>query len=78
MDGTPTLRLNEFILASLAANKVDHGSDSVRPDLGQPTELKFELDATSKKYIAEAEQHFAELVGQHDLHVSMTNIILFQ
>lgn len=57
------------MLASLAANKIDHGSDNVRSELVEPQELKFQLDATSKKYIAEAEQHFDELVGQHDMHV---------
>ncbi|KAG1776190.1 acyltransferase ChoActase/COT/CPT [Suillus placidus] len=72
MDGTPTLRLNEFILASLAHNKVDLGaprSSSTGTNLPQPAELKFELDATCKKYINEACQHFDELVGQHDMQV---------
>jgi carnitine O-acetyltransferase len=68
MDGTPTLRLNEFMLASLAHNKVDHGSTAVR-DLPQPEELRFELDATSKTYISEAEKHFDELMAKHDLSV---------
>jgi len=73
MDGTPTLRLNEFILASLAHNKVDLGaprSSLTGTNLPQPTELKFELDATCKKYIDEACQHFDELVGEHDMEVS--------
>lgn len=72
MDGTPTLRLNEFILASLAHNKVDLGaprSSSTGANLPQPAELKFELDATCKKYINDACQHFDELVGQHDMQV---------
>jgi carnitine O-acetyltransferase len=73
MDGTPTLRLNEFILASLAHNKVDLGaprSSSTGANIPRPTELKFELNATCKKYIDEACQHFDELVGQHDMEVS--------
>ncbi|KIJ62738.1 hypothetical protein HYDPIDRAFT_114433 [Hydnomerulius pinastri MD-312] len=72
MDGTPTLRLNEFILATLAGNKVDLGpprSSSTASGLPQPTELKFELDAKSTTYIKEACQHFDELVGQHDMEV---------
>lgn len=70
MDGTPTLRLNEFILSSLRFNKVDHGPETVRGNIPSPAELKFELDGTVKNYIAEAEKHFDDLVGAHDLHVS--------
>lgn len=70
MDGTPTLRLNEFMLSSLRFKKIDHGPETIRESLPAPTELKFELDGTVKNYISEAEKHFDELVGAHDLHVS--------
>lgn len=72
MDGTPTLRLNEFMLASLAANKVDLGparTDSTGANLAAPTELKFELDARCGEYIGAACEHFDALVGQHEMHV---------
>ncbi|KAG8904608.1 Carnitine O-acetyltransferase mitochondrial [Tulasnella sp. 403] len=69
MDGTPTLRLNEFILSSLQHNKINHGSETVRQNLPSPKELTFKLDAATKKNIAEAEKHFDELVGAHDLEV---------
>ncbi|KDQ62277.1 hypothetical protein JAAARDRAFT_121539 [Jaapia argillacea MUCL 33604] len=70
MDGTPTLRLNEFILASLAANKVDLGPPGVKADaLVEPKEVKFEVDDKVKVYVKEAEKNFDELVGKHDLHV---------
>ena len=70
-DGTPTLRLNEFILASLAGGKVDFGARNVRPEgLVQPKEIKFDLDDKAKAYIKEAEEHFDELVGKHELFVS--------
>ncbi|KAF9236496.1 acyltransferase ChoActase/COT/CPT [Melanogaster broomeanus] len=72
LDGTPTLRLNEFMLAALAANKVDLGasrSSSTGASLPQPTELIFEVDAKCTTYINEACKHFDELVGQHDLEV---------
>ncbi|KAG8956475.1 Carnitine O-acetyltransferase mitochondrial [Tulasnella sp. 419] len=69
MDGTPTLRLNEFILSALSHGKIDHGPETVRSGLAPPKELKFELDATTNKYIAEAEKHFDELVGAHDMEV---------
>ncbi|TDL23187.1 acyltransferase ChoActase/COT/CPT [Rickenella mellea] len=69
MDGTTTLRMNEFMLASLAANKVDHGPDSVRSCLPEPKEITFELDETSKRYISEAEANFDALIGKHDMQV---------
>ncbi|EGN98050.1 hypothetical protein SERLA73DRAFT_182914 [Serpula lacrymans var. lacrymans S7.3] len=72
MDGTPTLRLNEFILASLAAKKVDLGeprTSSTGGSLPEPRELKFDLDDRCKAFISDSCQHFNELVGKHDLHV---------
>ncbi|KAG9035876.1 Carnitine O-acetyltransferase mitochondrial [Tulasnella sp. JGI-2019a] len=69
MDGTPTLRMTEFMLSSLRFNKIDHGSDSVREGLAAPKELKFELNGPVKQYIADAEKHFDELVGAHELEV---------
>ena len=68
-DGTPTLRISGFILSSLAAGKVDHGSPSVRADLPMPKELTFDLDAATKQAISAAEAQFDELVGQHDMEV---------
>ncbi|KZT23413.1 acyltransferase ChoActase/COT/CPT [Neolentinus lepideus HHB14362 ss-1] len=72
MDGTPTLRLNEFVLASLAAGKIDLGparTNSTGKDLPQPKELKFELNDKVKGYIQQAEKNFNDLVSKHDLHV---------
>ncbi|KAH8114647.1 acyltransferase ChoActase/COT/CPT [Phellopilus nigrolimitatus] len=70
MDGTPTLRLNEYMLASLATGKVDFGTTDVRTEgLEEPKEITFELDERSKRYIKEAEKNFDELVGKHELLV---------
>ncbi|KAI0631989.1 acyltransferase ChoActase/COT/CPT [Trametes polyzona] len=69
MDGTPTLRLNEFILASLAQGKVDLGSAPADAQIEPPQELPFTLDARTRQYVHEAEQHFDALVGQHDMEV---------
>ncbi|CAL1713055.1 unnamed protein product [Somion occarium] len=72
MDGTPTLRMTEFLLASLVHNKVDLGPERT-PDTGKnlepPKELKLVLDAKVEKYVKEAEQNFDKLVGSHDLEV---------
>ncbi|KAG6334319.1 hypothetical protein ID866_4773 [Astraeus odoratus] len=72
MDGMPTLRFNEFMLASLAAHKVDLGAPrtaSTGANLPQPTELNFELDARCMSYVEGACKHFDELVGKHDMEV---------
>ena len=72
MDGTPTLRMNEFMLASLAAGKVNLGparTPSTGSDLPSPTELTFVLNDATKAQIADAEAHFDALVGAHDMEV---------
>ncbi|EEB89371.1 hypothetical protein MPER_12539, partial [Moniliophthora perniciosa FA553] len=72
MDGTPTLRMNEFMLASIALNKIDLGPTRTKEtgsDLAEPTELKFEVNDQVKRLVQEAESRFDELVGKHDLHV---------
>ena len=72
MDGTPTLRLNEFVLASLAARKVDLGPPRT-PETGKglpiPAELKFVVNETVSKHVKNAEIAFDDLVGKHDMHV---------
>lgn len=72
MDGTPTLRLNEFILATLAHGKVDLGparSAGTGKTLPEPEELKFKVNDQVKSFVQGAEKRFEELVGSHDLHV---------
>jgi len=72
MDGTPTLRLNEFMLASIATAKADlspmRTSDTGK-NLPLPKEITFVLDSKSKANIRAAEQRFDGLVGEHDLRV---------
>ncbi|KAI8986185.1 acyltransferase ChoActase/COT/CPT [Trametes punicea] len=72
MDGTPTLRMNEFILASLAEGKADLGparTPSTGADLPPPQELTFVLDDRTQTYIADAQTHFDALVAAHDMAV---------
>ena len=72
MDGTPTLRMNEFVLASLANNKIDLGPERTAEtgkSLAAPEELVFEINAEVQSLVKESEQRFDELVGKHDLHV---------
>jgi len=75
MDGTPTLRMNEFVLASLASNRVDLGparTTSTGSDLPAPEELKFVLNATVRSAVESSCERFNKLVGHHDLHVRST------
>ncbi|RDB15196.1 Carnitine O-acetyltransferase, mitochondrial [Hypsizygus marmoreus] len=72
MDGTPTLRMNEFILATLALGKADLGpaaTSTTGSDLPQPEELAFVVDDKVRGLVADAEKRFNDLVGAHDLEV---------
>lgn len=72
MDGTPTLRLNEFMLATIATGKADLGpprSETTGSSLPEPTEIKFTLNTEVEYLIKGAEERFDALVGAHDLHV---------
>ena len=70
MDGTPTLRMNEFIISSIARGAVDHHSErDVRSDIPPPRGLSFALSNEVEMYIKDAEKRYDELIGAHDMHV---------
>lgn len=73
MDGMVTCRLNNYICESLAKNKVNHGTVSIRPGIPQPTEIQFSLDNEVKKYLALAEKNFDAGLANHDLTVLYYN-----
>lgn len=66
MDGTPTLRMNDFVLASLEQNKIDLGSSN-RSDLSKPTPITFSLDKTLETKIGESIKEFDSLKEKHDI-----------
>lgn len=68
MDGTPTLRMNDFILSAIEAGKIDLGT-SKRNDLPAPLELTFALDSKVEGMIGKAVQDFESLKSQHDAAV---------
>lgn len=68
MDGTPTLRLNDFCLSGLAANKIDLGS-SIRNDLPAPTQITFKINQDVQSKILDSVRSFEELKSKHDLAV---------
>ncbi|KAH9080431.1 acyltransferase ChoActase COT CPT [Lactarius deliciosus] len=69
MDGTPTLRLNEFILGSLAADGIELGSPTPSPLLTPPSEIILTANDAVLADVKEAEKNFDKLVGSHDLQV---------
>lgn len=69
MDGTPTLRMNEFLLGSLQSNKIDLSPSTPSSSLPPPSEITLVLDEVVKKDVEKAEKDFDELVGKHDLEV---------
>ena len=69
MDGTPTLRLNEFILGALAAKEIDPGSSSPSSLLTPPAEIVLTANDAVLADVKEAEKNFDTLVGAHDLQV---------
>ena len=80
MDGTPTLRLNEFALAALAARKINLGpprTSETGKGLPPPTELKFVVNETINKHVEDAEVAFDNLIGQHDMQVSAVLRVLY-
>ncbi|KAJ3062174.1 Carnitine O-acetyltransferase mitochondrial [Podochytrium sp. JEL0797] len=70
MDATPTSRLCDWVLENLEKGKLSHGSPSSAP-LSAPKKLEFDVDSSLKQEIATAEKKFAELVGKHDLKVTV-------
>ena len=69
MDGTPTLRLNDYVCDMIAAGKVQVDSESIRSHLPEPETIKFTLSSEVEEKIGEAQKHFRDLIGKHDLRV---------
>ncbi|KAI0279226.1 acyltransferase ChoActase COT CPT [Russula aff. rugulosa BPL654] len=69
MDGTPTLRMNEFMLGSLAAKKIDFGSPLPSTSLAPPKEIVLTANDAVLADVQEAVRNFDKLVAAHDLRV---------
>ena len=52
-----------------AGNLESEATVAARDDIPEPKEIKLTLDNKTKEFIGEAERHFDDLVGQHDLEV---------
>ncbi|KAJ2852726.1 Carnitine O-acetyltransferase mitochondrial [Coemansia brasiliensis] len=69
MDGTPTCRLNDYVLDQTLNNKVDLGSTAVRSDLPEPEPLRFVTPPKVVRSIEQAAERFNKTIGQHQLRV---------
>lgn len=70
MDGTPTLRLNDYINSAISQSLIPL-SPSVRSHMPDPTSLTFELSSSPvvTSAIDAAQQAFRRVIGAHDLRV---------
>lgn len=72
LDGTPTLRMNEFVLAALENNKIPLDlSSEERPGEVKVDELEFVVDEKVRRFAERARKNFSDNVGKHDLKVSL-------
>jgi carnitine O-acetyltransferase len=71
LDGTPTLRLNEFILASLDKGVIPLELPAAEQAKGSlaATEVKFELDAKMKDIVEKSRKGFADEMAKQDLEM---------
>jgi carnitine O-acetyltransferase len=69
MGGTPTLRINEFMMGSLDAKKIDFGHPSPNVSPTPPKEIVLRANDAVLSDIKQAEKIFDELVGAHVLRV---------
>lgn len=70
LDGTATLRMNEFILGAIEHHKITASSGhSDASSLPEPRELPFEIDGKTREYIKQSENNFDKLTGDHELEV---------
>lgn len=66
LDGTPTLRMNEFVLASLDKGKIDLSSPA-GAKAPEPQELKWVLDGKAETFVEEARKEHVGIMSNHDL-----------
>ncbi|KOS13884.1 acyltransferase ctase cot cpt [Malassezia pachydermatis] len=69
MDGTQTLRLNNFMLNALAAGKVELAGPSSGAVLDDPAYLEFKVSDDLAKAASEASDAFVSLMGKQDVSV---------
>jgi carnitine O-acetyltransferase len=72
LDGTPTLRMNEFMLAGIEKGQIPFElpeGEKATSKMPQPEEVVFEMDSKLKSALAKSYQGFGEEMAQQDLKV---------
>lgn len=69
MDGTPTTRLNDWMIRSISAGKIDMGNPTPRSDLPAPKQLQFQLNDKVKTHVAKAVTSIEEIKAEHQVTV---------
>ena len=72
LDGTPTLRLNEFMLGGIEGGKIPlelSESERAKDPMPKPEEITFELDKHLEEVVAKSKQGFGEEMALQDLEV---------
>ncbi|KAK8844806.1 hypothetical protein IAR55_006656 [Kwoniella newhampshirensis] len=70
LDGTPTLRMNEFLLASVAQGKIPlepPEGENATSLMARPEEIVFELDGKLKEVLERSKKGFGEEMALQDL-----------
>jgi carnitine O-acetyltransferase len=75
MDGTPTSRLNDWLLRSIQAQKIDMGSSTPTSDaqLPAPASIDFKLNNEAEAAISKAEENFNNELNLHKISVLQYN-----
>jgi len=69
LDGTPTLRMNEFMLGGLDKGVIPLELEN-SGEAPKPQEIVFELDKHLEGVVAKSKQGFQDEMAQQDLKVS--------
>ena len=73
LDGTPTLRLNEFMLGGVQAGKIPlelPDSEKAKGPMSAPEEITFQLDKHTEDLVEKSKKGFSEEMALQDLNVS--------
>ena len=80
LDGTPTLRMNEFMLAGIEKGQIPlelPEAEKTNTPMPSPHEVVFEMDHKLKSAVAKSYQGFGEEMAQQDLKVSLLSVPSF-
>ncbi|KAJ9106369.1 hypothetical protein QFC21_001515 [Naganishia friedmannii] len=71
LDGTPTLRMNEFVLGALEKGKIELELSSRKTSAPlQPEELVFATDSTVEGHVQTAINNFSKVLAEHELIIA--------